>query len=131
MKNTPMFQKVDEDNGLKWTSLTYGHCNRKSRDENETLTFDGEWSGGFPSETQIDSMRKSITCREYAACPEKDPDNFYQSYYGLNHGYYEIKDSRISKSCEPFPGFDSGTKGCKRNCYCLNVDHSKTLTIIR
>ena len=118
MKNSPMFRKLGEE---IWNPFPYGHCNSIWKREGNETTFDGQWywEGGLVGNFLDPKLIDTVTCREYAACPEK------------SYGRYEIKDSRISKSCEPFPGLDSGTYGCKRKCYCLNLDHSKTMTITR
>ena len=101
-----MFQKLDEENKLRWTPFSHGLCFRKWIDANKTLSAYGEWDGNIPDPEKINT----VTCREYAECWSLELDGIR-----IN----DIWGGPVSKSCEPFPGLDSvhvpeGAYGCKR-----------------
>ena len=101
-------------NGWKWIPFTTALCSREFRQYDHlldkymyTVTDQAEWYISHkeddigveisPNQEQIDS----VTCREYTQCPKESE--------------IDIKDSRISMTCEPFPELDV-TYGCKRYC---------------
>ena len=111
-----MYKLYDKDNGWKWIPFITASCYRKLNHTkqydifDDRLTNQGAWylksvnhrdygkkDYISPSQEEIDS----VTCREYTQCPKESE--------------VDIKDSRISLTCEAFPDLDV-TYGCKRYC---------------